>query len=45
MDVKVLRETDASGLERWEPILKAPFPLRPDDALTVLAGLRWPPPT
>ena len=35
VDVKVLRETDATGLQRWEPILKAPFPLdggrhRPD---------------
>ncbi len=27
MDVKVLRETNADGLERWEPVLKAGFPL------------------
>ena len=27
MDIKVLRETDARGLQRWEPILKASFPL------------------
>lgn len=27
LDVKVLREVDASGLERWEPVIKQPFPL------------------
>ena len=27
MDIKVLRETDADGLERWEPVMKAGFPL------------------
>jgi exopolyphosphatase/guanosine-5'-triphosphate,3'-diphosphate pyrophosphatase len=27
MDIKVLREVDAEGLERWEPVLKAGFPL------------------
>jgi len=27
MDIKLLRETDADGLERWEPVMKAPFPL------------------
>ena len=27
LDIKVLREVDAAGLERWEPILKVPFPL------------------
>jgi exopolyphosphatase/guanosine-5'-triphosphate,3'-diphosphate pyrophosphatase len=36
MDVKVLREVDAAGLERWEPVLKTAFPLDPD-ALRVVA--------
>ena len=44
MDVKVLRETDADGLERWEPVLKAPFPLDADAALTAFHGLRREPP-
>ena len=39
MDIKVLREVDANGLERWEPVLKATFPLSPADARTVLAAL------
>ena len=35
MDIKVLRETDAAGLQRWEPILKVPFPLDAEAARTV----------
>ena len=27
MDIKLLRETDAAGLQRWEPVLKTGFPL------------------
>jgi exopolyphosphatase/guanosine-5'-triphosphate,3'-diphosphate pyrophosphatase len=42
MDIKVLRETDTSGLQRWEPILKAPFPLDEAAAMTVFQGLRRP---
>ena len=42
MDIKVLRETDASGLQRWEPILKAPIPLGEAAARTVFEGLRRP---
>jgi exopolyphosphatase/guanosine-5'-triphosphate,3'-diphosphate pyrophosphatase len=37
LDVKVLREVSADGLERWEPVLKAPAALSPD-ALRALAG-------
>ena len=37
IDVKVLREISADGLERWEPVLKAPAARSPDD-LGVLAG-------
>ena len=42
MDIKVLRETDAAGLQRWEPILKVPFPLDAGAARTVFQGLRRP---
>ena len=27
MDIKLLREVDADGLERWEPVMKQGFPL------------------
>jgi exopolyphosphatase/guanosine-5'-triphosphate,3'-diphosphate pyrophosphatase len=39
MDVKILREVSAEGLERWEPVLKAAFPMSPDDVSTVLNAL------
>jgi exopolyphosphatase/guanosine-5'-triphosphate,3'-diphosphate pyrophosphatase len=45
MDIKLLREVDAGGLERWEPVLKAGFPLpaaevsRVFDALGILPPL------
>ena len=42
MDIKVLRETDAAGLQRFEPILKAPFPIDADAARTVFQALRQP---
>ncbi len=42
MDIKVLRETDANSLQRWEPILKAQFPLDDSAARTVFEGLRTP---
>jgi exopolyphosphatase/guanosine-5'-triphosphate,3'-diphosphate pyrophosphatase len=35
MDIKVLREVDADGLERWEPIMKQGFPLLAADAAKV----------
>jgi len=31
MDIKLLRETQ-HGLQRWEPVMKVPFPLSADDA-------------
>jgi exopolyphosphatase / guanosine-5'-triphosphate,3'-diphosphate pyrophosphatase len=43
MDIKLLREVDGDGLERWEPVMKAGFPLpaaevgRVLDALGVMA--------
>jgi exopolyphosphatase/guanosine-5'-triphosphate,3'-diphosphate pyrophosphatase len=39
MDVKILREVSSEGLERWEPVLKASFPMSPDDVSTVLNAL------
>src|SRR5262249_54064474 len=39
MDVKVLREVDAAGLERWEPVLKTGFPLGPPDVRLVSDAL------
>ena len=44
MDIKVLREVDANGLERWEPIMKASFPLSPEDVRTVMDALGLPVP-
>jgi len=44
LDVKVLREIDGVGLHRWEPILKATFPLSPTDVTTAFEALRQPVP-
>ncbi len=44
MDIKVLRETAADGLERWEPVMKASFPLAAADVERVFASLRLPAP-
>jgi exopolyphosphatase/guanosine-5'-triphosphate,3'-diphosphate pyrophosphatase len=35
IDIKAFREVDAAGLERWEPVLKADFPISNDDARRV----------
>jgi exopolyphosphatase / guanosine-5'-triphosphate,3'-diphosphate pyrophosphatase len=40
MDIKVLREADAEGLERWEPVMKEGFPLPKADVARVFASLR-----
>jgi exopolyphosphatase/guanosine-5'-triphosphate,3'-diphosphate pyrophosphatase len=45
MDVKVLEEVDAAGLQRWAPVLKAPFPLPAADVARVFDALRVPVPT
>ncbi len=39
MDVKTLREVAASGLERWEPVLKVGFPLAGADVERVCDAL------
>jgi exopolyphosphatase/guanosine-5'-triphosphate,3'-diphosphate pyrophosphatase len=44
MDIKVLREVDADGLERWEPVMKAAFPLSPADVVRTFESLRLDPP-
>ena len=44
MDIKVLRETDGDGLERWEPVMKAGFPLPAADVTRVFESLRMPVP-
>jgi exopolyphosphatase / guanosine-5'-triphosphate,3'-diphosphate pyrophosphatase len=44
MDIKVLREVDVNGLEQWEPVMKAGFPLSADDAAKVLEALHCPMP-
>ena len=39
LDVKLLREVDAEGLERWEPVMKASFPLAAADVSGVAGAL------
>ena len=45
IDIKLLREVDADGLERWEPVMKEGFPLSADQAPRVLEALGLSPPT
>ena len=45
MDIKVLREVNAEGLEQWMPVMKAAFPLQAADAVNVLDVLQVPHPT
>ena len=40
VDVKSLREVDGRGLERWEPTLKAGFPIGADGVRRVVDALR-----
>jgi exopolyphosphatase / guanosine-5'-triphosphate,3'-diphosphate pyrophosphatase len=44
LDIKLLREVDADGLERWEPVLKHGFPLPPAAVSTVFEALGVDPP-
>lgn len=39
LEVKRLRQTDVNGLEQWEPVLKARFPIGREDVDAALAGL------
>jgi exopolyphosphatase / guanosine-5'-triphosphate,3'-diphosphate pyrophosphatase len=45
IDIKVLREVDRHGLERWEPVLKASFPLAVADVTAAFAALHQPVPS
>jgi len=40
MDIKVLREVNSDGLERWEPVMKQSFPLGAADMNHVCAALK-----
>src|SRR5688572_20034263 len=42
MDIKVLREVDANGLEQWTPVMKAEFPVAAADVARVFEALRQP---
>jgi exopolyphosphatase/guanosine-5'-triphosphate,3'-diphosphate pyrophosphatase len=42
MDVKLLREVSDAGLERWEPVLKAGFPMPAADVARVSEALHLP---
>jgi len=44
MDIKVLREVNADGLEQWTPVMKAGFPLPAAEAARVFESLRLPVP-
>ena len=44
MDVKLLREVNPDGLERWEPVMKQGFPLAAKDVSEVLEALEVPAP-
>jgi exopolyphosphatase/guanosine-5'-triphosphate,3'-diphosphate pyrophosphatase len=45
MDIKVLREVNADGLEQWTPVMKAGFPIAAAEATKVLSALGLPIPT
>jgi exopolyphosphatase / guanosine-5'-triphosphate,3'-diphosphate pyrophosphatase len=42
MDIKTLKAVNADGLEQWNPILKAAFPLAPDVLPGIFAALGVP---
>ncbi len=44
MDIKVLREVNADGLEQWTPVMKAGFPLAAAEVAKVFESLRLPVP-
>jgi exopolyphosphatase/guanosine-5'-triphosphate,3'-diphosphate pyrophosphatase len=45
MDIKVLRELNADGLEQWTPVMKAAFPLPAAELARVLQALGLPLPS
>jgi exopolyphosphatase/guanosine-5'-triphosphate,3'-diphosphate pyrophosphatase len=44
MDIKVLKEVNADGLEQWTPVMKVGFPLPRADVVKVFEALRRPTP-
>ena len=44
MDIKVLREVNADGLEQWAPVMKAGFPLPAAEVAKVFQSLQLPVP-
>ena len=42
MDIKVLKQVDAHGLEQWIPVMKGSFPLPSAEVRAVLGALRLP---
>ncbi len=42
LDLKLLREVDEHGLERWEPVMKAEFPLSGDELAAACSALAIP---
>ncbi|HET9497815.1 MAG TPA: Ppx/GppA family phosphatase, partial [Candidatus Limnocylindria bacterium] len=44
MDIKVLKEVNADGLEQWTPVMKVGFPLSAVDVGQVFEALRRPAP-
>lgn len=44
MDIKLLRETDSDGLQRWEPVMKASFPMTNEQLHEVTRALAIDPP-
>jgi exopolyphosphatase/guanosine-5'-triphosphate,3'-diphosphate pyrophosphatase len=44
MDIKVLREVNAAGLEQWTPVMKAGFPLPSAEVAKVFESLQLPVP-
>ncbi|SDX70105.1 Ppx/GppA phosphatase family protein [Thiocapsa roseopersicina] len=45
IDIKVLRQVNADGLEQWTPVMKAGFPLPATEAAKVFESLRLPVPS
>ncbi len=42
MDIKILQQVNADGLEQWTPVMKAGFPLAASDVARVFASLQLP---
>jgi exopolyphosphatase / guanosine-5'-triphosphate,3'-diphosphate pyrophosphatase len=45
MDIKVLRQVNAEGLQQWQPVMKAAFPLPAAEAAQVFEALQLPVPS